>query len=609
MTSATTQQICVAAFHSYSRPLPNAHNIIANSSVPNQENEIHGTSLIVVPISKAYVKDSMFGLWKEGAGLFQLFQIQVNESLNLTDAQSKKVFKTVSETLDLADVVTKFKKVIRSVNETLNLTDTQQKLVRKFASDTLNIVDTQKKLVKKAISETLGLTDTTKKLVKKTVLETLGLTDTTQKLIRRTVLESLALTDTNLKKGSKFVQEVLSLIDDASRVFIPGGGGQLFQRAVNETLDLIDSVLVNVFRVPPPAIPGGGHIIPTRIREQIPSTFKRPNFVYKITIEETLNLKDKVSSIATHYNLIPRMFYGSEVKEYLTMLDKVTIKVIRSGRKNILERIKSALNYLDILDLGATEDSPLAIAADVSRINVHLTKTNRGARLIQEQLQIDLKKIINKMLRDYKQAGGFIDSETIKQKYEDEVTALIRVAVQQSYIMGVNYVGKALKVKSLYLTGTDIERIKSETERITAVFFRNAQEYLKQWQMTERMKLMPIGFGGLFGDIAKSLEGIVKVISSIATFSIANKATTSKLSQIPKTATVDPITSVATITKRILVFVTKKDEKVCPICQRYEGVEYEEDDPFIVNPVDDTHPNCRCRLLIKTEMDSDVLTG
>jgi hypothetical protein len=50
-------------------------------------------------------------------------------------------------------------------------------------------------------------------------------------------------------------------------------------------------------------------------------------------------------------------------------------------------------------------------------------------------------------------------------------------------------------------------------------------------------------------------------------------------------------------------FVTRRDMKVCPICEALDGNIYDVDPvtKIIINgPVipDDTHPNCRCRYLI-----------
>lgn len=60
-----------------------------------------------------------------------------------------------------------------------------------------------------------------------------------------------------------------------------------------------------------------------------------------------------------------------------------------------------------------------------------------------------------------------------------------------------------------------------------------------------------------------------------------------------------------------VIFVTEEDDRVCPICQEFEGIEYQVDPDtrIIINaPVipDDTHPNCRCRYMI---IDSEEILG
>src|SRR5215510_3214262 len=61
-------------------------------------------------------------------------------------------------------------------------------------------------------------------------------------------------------------------------------------------------------------------------------------------------------------------------------------------------------------------------------------------------------------------------------------------------------------------------------------------------------------------------------------------------------------------TQTVLYYVwhTENDAKVCQICNELEGQRWRHDDQLdevIPTPVLDTHPNCRCRLDIETEME------
>ena len=588
MTNPTTAQTVCATIHSYANASSFSQTVETTQQITNtidaEKDEIRGILVKHEPFR--------FDYYKVAIPLANFFSILVEETLDLTDSDTKLVKKQVSETLNLTDSVTKFKKVIRQVNETLDLVDAQSKKVMKTISETLGLTDTRTKLVKKSINETLSLVDTPTKLIKRTIAETLSLVDTQSKKISRTIIESLALTDVEQNKSKKLVQEVLDLVDNASRVFI-SGGGVLFQRLVEETLDLVDSVS-SVFTSgsPPPTTPGTGRYPLPPAKESKP--FKRPALVYRHLIRETLDLKDSVTSLAKHYNLIPKLITTVQVRESLSLFDEVTVRVIRTGRKAILENMKSILELLM---------SPIAVGAELDRIKVNLSKTNRGAVAIQEQLSKDLIKKLNKITNEYIK-DKFMPLDSLKQKHEAEIYGMIRLAVESSYVLAVNYVRKAVKDNTVYLSGTDIEKIKSETQRISDIFWRNAFDYINGKDLENKMKNMPVAIGGFFDTITN----VVKSVVEFASFGTVQKATTTKLQQIPKSDAIDPITNIATVQKRIVVFVTKKDEKVCPICVRYEGVEYLEDDPFIVRPIEDTHPNCRCRLLIKGT-DSDIITG
>jgi hypothetical protein len=144
MTAATTQQICVAVFHSYCRPIPNAHNV-ASRPVPTtivQQVRSRNQNWTFLKRQFKFKLD-----WIKALNLPTKYFIDVQETLDLTDSTSStfaKKFRTSAETLDLTDTTSAFAKKFRTASETLDLTDTTSNFAKKFrtASESLDLVDT-----------------------------------------------------------------------------------------------------------------------------------------------------------------------------------------------------------------------------------------------------------------------------------------------------------------------------------------------------------------------------------------------------------------------------------------------------------------------------------
>lgn len=242
------------------------------------------------------------------------------------------------------------------------------------------------------------------------------------------------------------------------------------------------------------------------------------------------------------------------------------------------------LKIITILSLMQSIES-IGLGADLKNININLTKTSRETKKIQEELEKKLESKLEDILKEYKKSNGLISSDNFKSRYGDEVYKMIRSAVQKAYIAGSNYVGKAINEKEIFLTDKDNANIKQEANRISNSFWYQTNQMLRTYDLNKQEKTT------LANKERTVTPAIVSsVVASTATFGTLQKATIAKLNQLPP----------ATITeKRILTFKTQPT--ACPICRQYEGTEWYEDDPFIIQPIDDTHPNCQCRLLLSTE--------
>jgi hypothetical protein len=150
-----------------------------------------------------------------------------------------------------------------------------------------------------------------------------------------------------------------------------------------------------------------------------------------------------------------------------------------------------------------------------------------------------------------------------------ELEAIFHKHAETQYFFGINYARKA---------GKDSEPLSSrDINTINDLARKAKQDYIQGLQKQIATK---------YADTAGLIAGAVSVGALIASdmgLRSLNKGTVSQVDRVQ--------------------FVTRRDMKVCPICEALDGNIYDVDPvtKIIINgPVipDDTHPNCRCRYLI-----------
>ena len=239
------------------------------------------------------------------------------------------------------------------------------------------------------------------------------------------------------------------------------------------------------------------------------------------------------------------------------------------------------------------------------------SRNNKAARNKLDKLERALHK---KLLTFYnsKIKGLPIPVDILKQKYNQQVQEIIRKTAQDSYIAGTEQVGDQVLNKDqsfqLFISTTDLNNIQALTSRLSNDFWDTARRLQdRESAVTPEGKPKP------------SLDHIaaLSAIAAGVAFSAFNNAVLSKSSQVtsipppvpPPGLSPDPfaldevdqgldITTDFTIERIGRVrFVTQNDAKVDPdICAPLHGMEWFVDDPSIITPPDDTHPNCRCTL-------------
>jgi len=239
------------------------------------------------------------------------------------------------------------------------------------------------------------------------------------------------------------------------------------------------------------------------------------------------------------------------------------------------------------------------------------SRNNKAARNKLDKLERALHK---KLLAFYnsKIKGLPIPVDILKQKYNQQVQEIIRKTAQDSYIAGTEQVGDQVLNKDqsfqLFISTTDLNNIQALTSRLSNDFWDTARRLQdRESAVTPEGKPKP------------SLDHIaaLSAIAAGVAFSAFNNAVLSKSSQVtsipppvpPPGLPLDPFalenlglgldTTTDFTTERTgrVRFVTQNDAKVDPdICAPLHGMEWFVDDPSIITPPDDTHPNCRCTL-------------
>jgi hypothetical protein len=235
------------------------------------------------------------------------------------------------------------------------------------------------------------------------------------------------------------------------------------------------------------------------------------------------------------------------------------------------------------------------------------TPTSRANRQIEKALSRDLNRIVNAIrheLPDYRISKSSELEARIKPLLRTSISSTLRKHMTDSYVQGINYVTSLPGFSGIlgYLTSSDLEIIKGLVDSYSTRF----------WGRTERALTNTISLEHLNKPEAQLLNPnyIVNTLAIGATNEALNQATIQKA----RVLTTNAIKSKSNVgiaqefdefefpdlpldLELVAVWVTSMDELVCPICEELEG-DYSFDEE-IPQPVEDSHPNCRCRIIIE----------
>ena len=223
----------------------------------------------------------------------------------------------------------------------------------------------------------------------------------------------------------------------------------------------------------------------------------------------------------------------------------------------------------------------------------------------------------------------------------------MRAAVSKSYEIGSEYVTSRVGLSAAsFLTHGDIDNIKNLSIEFTNKFFGRVQLSLDNTIRSEFYKQQPadstlnpnfITTSVAISATSKAMaEGSrlkaksilqtnksdnVSLLQAATATTPTKKKAQKKKKQVELLPAIDPLSeedllitnvglgfaggiSLATLAASALqenqwVWITAADDRVCEICESFEGEVYTMDDIDLAPvPVDDSHNNCRCRLLL-----------
>lgn len=233
--------------------------------------------------------------------------------------------------------------------------------------------------------------------------------------------------------------------------------------------------------------------------------------------------------------------------------------------------------------------------------------TSRKNRQVEKALARDLNRIVNAIrheLPDYRLSKTTELDARVRPLLTPYVLATLRKHMTDSYSLGIDYLTSLPGLRNIpgYVTRSDLEIVKGLADSYSIRFWNRVSKVLSAENT--------ITLNYVKGSATSLLNAnyIVNSLAIGATNEPLNLATVTKarvLTGVPALlltnvaiAQLDDFTFDLPLELELVAeWRTSMDDRVCQICEDLEG-EYRLDEQ-VPQPVEDSHPNCRCRILIE----------
>lgn len=277
---------------------------------------------------------------------------------------------------------------------------------------------------------------------------------------------------------------------------------------------------------------------------------------------------------------------------------------------------------------------PLLIDPDRTPESIEARKIENRLLIEFNAIVIQIQKKVDFTISDYR-----IQFERVKDSLKQTVYDIIRSYYQQAYLLGVDYVNKALGTTP-YLTESDIAHIKTQTENFSNRFWGRLEKMLATSSSDAIQAILNTGsFSAPLNEedqitffarrIAETKSYLYSSLAILIVTDALNTATVNKAKtihdtlakQVPSNLLTGAVTLAQTDFQmmdaelvRLMMLLntlryrwyTSMDDRVCKKCRSLEGKTWSIGLSIGIGDIptipDDTHFNCRCRLFLEADL-------
>lgn len=145
----------------------------------------------------------------------------VTDSMTSSDSINRGRFKTLSEALTAADLITYFKGIVKILTDTVNITESLLRAIQKQVVDTVSFAESLPRSLLRALTDSATYVEMTIKNTTRTLLSSVNISETLIRLQGKLFSDNITLTEVFTKLSSKFktLVDSVSLTEILDRVF------------------------------------------------------------------------------------------------------------------------------------------------------------------------------------------------------------------------------------------------------------------------------------------------------------------------------------------------------------------------------------------------------